>query len=89
MSEVRVFISANLEWDCSSLSLHAPLLRTGGREKNYIYIFRREKRNIEIFTTMKSNSLFSTIHCSNLTTIFARKDTQTHLSFCLTQIRAE
>ena len=44
MSEVLVFISANLEWDCSSLSLHAPLLRTGGREKNYIYIFRREKK---------------------------------------------
>lgn len=42
VSEVRVFISANLEWDCSSLSLHAPLLRSSGRKK-YIYILHRER----------------------------------------------
>ena len=64
MSEVLVFISANLEWDCSSLSLHAPLLRTGGGEKNYIYIFRREKKelwnihNNEIELTFLIYSLF-------------------------------
>ena len=43
VSEVRVFISTNLEWDCGSLSFSACTTTQDWLRKNYIYIEKLRK----------------------------------------------
>ena len=55
VSEVRVFISTNLEWDCGSFSFSACTTTQDWLRKNYIYIEKLRKAFIEMLYSLHRN----------------------------------